>query len=90
MFQRTSNKYRFEIPKNARGSLQNNKIHHQKIILTFVFRDNSILRKTQPDPSKLAFKDRHKLFEGQANNQMKSKPKMSKKLLELEQQFGGN
>jgi hypothetical protein len=48
------------------------------------------LRKTHPDPSKLAFKDRHKLFEGQVNNQMKSKPKMSKKLLELEQQFGGN
>ena len=58
-----------------------------KILIIF-YSDNSILRKSQPDPSKLAFKDRHKLFEGQTNAAVKAKPKMSKKLLELEEQFG--
>jgi hypothetical protein len=56
--------------------------------LANIKRDNSMLRKSKPDPSKLAFKDRHKLFEGQTSEQTRAKPKMSKKLLELNQQFG--
>jgi hypothetical protein len=52
-------------------------------------RDNSIMRKNKPDPSRLAFRDRHKLFEQQgATGQISSKPKMSRKLLQLEQEFG--
>ena len=50
------------------------------------------MRKNRPDPSRLAFKDRHKLFEQQAGGDARpisSKPKMSRKLLQLEQEFGG-
>jgi hypothetical protein len=47
------------------------------------------MRKSQPEPSKLNFRDRAKLFEQSGMSpQTNSKPKMSKKLLELEQQFG--
>ncbi|CBY41097.1 unnamed protein product [Oikopleura dioica] len=57
--------------------------------LANIQRDNSFMRKSQPEPSKLNFRDRAKLFEQSGMSpQTNSKPKMSKKLLELEQQFG--
>jgi len=46
------------------------------------------MRKNKPDPSRLAFRDRHKLFEQQGGSGPKNKPKMSRKLLQLEQEFG--
>ncbi|CAG5084656.1 Oidioi.mRNA.OKI2018_I69.PAR.g10703.t1.cds [Oikopleura dioica] len=57
--------------------------------LANIKRDNSFMRKSQPEPSKLNFRDRAKLFEQSGvSPQTNTKPKMSKKLLELEQQFG--
>lgn len=48
------------------------------------------MRKNKPDPSRLAFRDRHKLFEQPGDNtKIANKPKMSRKLLQLEQEFGG-
>ena len=50
-------------------------------------RDQSVKRRG-PDPSRLTFKDRQRLFQGGSSSPI-NKPKSSRKLLELEQSLGG-
>jgi hypothetical protein len=58
-------------------------------MLILISSENSVIRKNKPDPSRLAFRDRHKIFEQTGDNPTSNKPKMSRKLLQLEQEFGG-
>ena len=60
---------------------------HEMLMRMFYRRDQSMKRRG-PDPSRMTFKDRQRMFQGGTSSPT-TKPKSSRKLLELEESLRG-